>query len=169
MKNSRIGTTPTAPGGIKRGEALGIAFVLALFTLLAMKAGVFSVQVCVQTEGAATRKELGRQFQEGGSASSPLKAGGTAVFHWNQCLQKMEQGFEDLEMTHRQIQVSRGVLCQRTQKEIAEQLRIDERTVRDHVRSAYKKVGCKRKADFFQCALDAIQANSVEKADSLQL
>ncbi len=170
MKNSRIGTIPVAPRGIKRGEALWIAFGLVLCALLTMEAGVFFVQVSVQAEGAATRKELGRQhLKESHPPSAPPKAEETAVFHWDQCLQKMEQGLQDLGMTHRQIQVSRGILCQETYRQIAKRLRVDERTIREHASCAFRKVGCTRKTDFFLCVLAAIQASDEEKANRLEL
>ncbi len=170
MKNSRIGTTPATPVGIKRGEALWIAFGLVLFALLTMEAGVFFVQVCVRDEGAATRKELGRQrLKESHPPSAPPRPEDTAVFHWDQCLQKMEQGLEDLGMTHRQIQVSRGILCQETYRQIAKRLRVDERTIRDHASYAFRKVGCTRKTDFFLCALAAIQTADEGKTERLEL
>lgn len=86
---------------------------------------------------------------------SPTK---DAAFHWSAMMEKLPQGMEAIGMTERQAQVGMGVIRQQTYEQIAQEVRLDERTVRQHASYAFRKVGCTKRSEFLAALLARIKS-----------
>lgn len=110
-------------GALPRSDALASPFVTGLFSL------AWSVVIL----SAAARRALDKR------SPAPAAIGG--------------EFFERVGLSPREADVARLLVAGRTNREIGEALFISTRTVESHVRSAYRKCGCRNKAEFVAGAL----------------
>ncbi len=79
---------------------------------------------------------------------------------WQGFLDLLPDELLKLGMTERQMQISIGIVCQKNYERIAHEIRVDERTVRQHATYAFKKVGCHKRSEFLDALMDAIGVQS---------
>ena len=72
-------------------------------------------------------------------------------------MEKLPQDMHDLGLTKRQAQVGIGLIRQQTYEQIAQEARINERTVRQHATYAFQKVGCTKREEFPEALMASIQ------------
>lgn len=133
-------------------NALLLTVSLAAFIAIMSRAQMTKMQDDVRAEGQSIRERLPKM-----QAADVRGAAKDAAFHWKELLRKLPHDLQGLGMTKRQVQVGVGIVRQKSYLKMAHELRLEERTVRQHAESAFQKVGCARKADFLAAAMDAIQ------------
>lgn len=144
------GTTREASfPGLKR-SLLIVASVGAIIAVVDRHRGA-SMESAVHAEGENILARLP-------AAAPEVQAEQAAAFHWDRLQHMLPNGMRRVGMTERQAQVCMGVLRQKTYQEIAEEAHLDERTVRQHAISAFRKVGCTKKSEFMDSLLARMEA-----------
>lgn len=134
-------------------DVIIVASVALLIALLG-KRQLSALEKTVKDAARALRNDLGRHVPP---AESGKGAESDAAFHWSAMIEKLPQGMRDIGLTERQAQVSIGVICQQTYQQIAEEMHVDERTVRYHAGIAFDKVGCTKRTEFLGALMTRIQ------------
>lgn len=150
-RSQELSRASSAPGSELR-NALLLTVSLAAFIAIMSRMQMTKMQDDVRAEGQSIRERLPKV-----QAAGVRDAAKDAAFHWKELLRKLPHDLQGLGMTKRQVQVGIGIVRQKSYLKMASELRLEERTVRQHAESAFQKVGCARKADFLAAAMDAIQ------------
>ena len=112
-----------------------------------------SMENAMHAEAEITRAQI-----PSAPAAQEIQANGAAAFHWDRLQDLLPLGMRRAGLTERQAQGGMGMLCQKSYQEIAEEVRLDESTVRQHAASAFQKVGCTKKSEFMASLLARMEA-----------
>lgn len=147
--------TGTAQEASFPGLRRSLLIVVSVGTIIAVvdrRRGA-SMESAMRAEGDIIRAKL-TAVSSGPDAANRRPA----AFHWDQLQDLLPHGMRRVGFTERQAQVGMGMLCQKSYQEIAEEARLDERTVRQHAASAFRKVGCSKKSEFMASLLARMEA-----------
>lgn len=166
MKNALPTSTPSRAvkdrilTPIMLGEALLVVVPLAwLITALSTRQTA-SVKRSVRAEGERVRSRLPKAPGEAPAPAEAISTG--AALHWQRLIDELPADLRSMGFTERQVQVAMGVVRQQTYQQIAREAHLDERTVRQHASSAFRKVGCTKKADFLGALMARIGGGTLE-------
>lgn len=146
--------TKEAKSSLDIFEDVIIVASMGLLIALLGKRQLSALEKTVKDAAHALRDDLGRHAPP---AESGKDAESDAAFHWSAMIEKLPQGMCDIGLTARQAQVAMGVIRQQTYQQIAEEMHVDERTVRYHARVAFDKVGCTKRTEFLAALMTRIQ------------
>lgn len=130
--------------------------VLSLASLLTVviRTSANDIKEHVTAEGDALRqKGIGTD-----ASTQRMPDTQNAAYHWDEYFKKIESEMGALGITERQREVALGILDHQSYTQIAHHMRLQERTVRDHAKLLFNKVGCVGKADFPHAVLRALKA-----------
>lgn len=141
----------------KAANALGIVEALLVTTMLGSAIMVLSraaahkrTQSAKEAHGAAPSCQgRAERVQDAARDEDP-------ALHWHLLTERLPKDMRKLGMTERQAQVGMGIISQKTYRDIAKDMRLDERTVRQHATHAFQKVGCTKRSEFLESVLEAL-------------
>lgn len=76
--------------------------------------------------------------------------------NWTKFLENTSAQLTRIGCTQRQIEVIEGLLSLKTYQEIAQSLRVTERTIRCHAQAAFKRLNCSHKSELISCINKAL-------------
>lgn len=132
-------------------EGFLIIAALGSFAAYLIKQQTASLESAMRAESEYVRSSMSPS-----EAAAPADA--DAAFHWGEMMEKLPQDMHEIGMTDRQTQVGMGVIRQQTYQQIAKEVRLDERTVRQHATYAFRKVGCSKKSEFLSALMARIKS-----------
>lgn len=140
-------------------EDILIVISLGLIIAVLAKRQTTSLEHAMHAESSEIRACMEASPRPFAEASGCAARNSDAAFHWHEMLECLPTELQDIGMTDRQVQITLHIICQKTYHQIAQEMRLDERTVRQHAASAFHKVGCVKRSEFIDALMERIEGH----------